>query len=369
MKSLKRLLEHQPMAALFLAAALGYLAGELNLTGLSLGVGAVIFVALAVGWLAPRRAMASFAIALLIGALASRMTGPLLAATAEPPTGATPAPAAAASSAEPEESGLSRNAVEIARPFGFPITNSMVVTWAVALGLIVFAQIATRRMKDVPDGAQNLLEWLVGGLYGLLEGIIGRHLVDRTFWFFATIFIFILTANWFGLLPGVGTIGWGHATPHGFKVEEPLLRGANADLNLTLAMALTFFACWTYWSLREVGLLGLLRELFAPKGETAGAMKVVMVVVFFASGCLEIISILFRPVSLSFRLYGNIFAGENMLETMASLVPGFGWLLPVPFYFMELLVGLVQATVFMLLTAVFTLLMCQHEEEAARAGA
>jgi F-type H+-transporting ATPase subunit a len=73
-----------------------------------------------------------------------------------------------------------------------------------------------------------------------------------------------------------------------------------------------------------------------------------------------VISILFRPVSLSFRLYGNIFAGETMLETMAKLVPGLGWLLPIPFYFLELLVGLVQALVFMLLTAVFTLLMCQH---------
>ena len=103
---------------------------------------------------------------------------------------------------------------------------------------------------------------------------------------------------------------------------------------------------------------------FGAKGETEGALKVLMIVVFFAAGCLEIISILFRPVSLSFRLYGNIFAGENMLETMATLVPGFGWLLPIPFYFMELLVGLVQALVFMLLTAVFTLLMCQHEEEA-----
>ena len=90
-----------------------------------------------------------------------------------------------------------------------------------------------------------------------------------------------------------------------------------------------------------------------------------MVIVFFAVGCLEIISILFRPVSLSFRLYGNIFAGENMLQTMIKLVPGLGWLLPIPFYFLELLVGLVQAMVFMLLTAVFTLLMCPHEEEGS----
>ena len=269
--------------------------------------------------------------------------------------------------AEAKHAGLSQQAQDIARPFGFPITNSMVVTWIVAIGLIVFARVATRDMKRVPDGAQNLLEWLVGGLYEFLEGVIGSHLVRRTFWFFATIFIFILSANWFGLIPGVGTMGWGHQTGEGFKIDQPLLRGANADLNLTLAMALIFFACWIVWALREVGLAGILKELFAPKGETTGLLKILMVVVFFLVGCLEIVSILFRPVSLSFRLYGNTFAGENMLEAMAKLVPGFGWLLPVPFYFLELLVGLVQALVFMLLTAVFTLLICQHEEESSAA--
>ena len=87
-----------------------------------------------------------------------------------------------------------------------------------------------------------------------------------------------------------------------------------------------------------------------------------MIFVFFCVGWLEILSILFRPVSLSFRLYGNIFAGENMLEAMSRLVPHLGWLIPIPFYFMELLVGFVQALVFMLLTAVFTMLMAPHEE-------
>jgi F-type H+-transporting ATPase subunit a len=269
---------------------------------------------------------------------------------------------------EPAHHGLPQNAVEITRLFGFPITNSMVVTWIVALGLIVFAQLSTRRMAEIPSGAQNLFEWLVEGLYGLLESIVGRHLVERTFWFFATIFIFILAANWFGLIPGVGTIGWGHQSAHGFVVEQPLLRGANADLNMTLAMALVFFACWIVWAFQEVGVRGVLKELFAPKGDTTGALKVLMIVVFFAAGCLEIVSILFRPISLSFRLYGNIFAGENMLEAMATLVPGLGWLLPIPFYFMELLVGLVQAMVFMLLTAVFTLLICHHEEAAPAAA-
>ena len=273
---------------------------------------------------------------------------------------------ASAMSAEVEH-GLSQDAVKLEHWGGF-ITNSMVVCWLVAIGLIIFARVATREMKGVPGPAQNFLEWLVEGLYGFLESIIGAHLVKRTFWFLATIFIFILSANWFGLIPGAGTIGWGRQTPDGFVIDQPLIRGANADLNLTLAMALIFFACWILWALQELGLFGFAKELFAPKGETSGALKVLMIVVFFASGCLEIISILFRPVSLSFRLYGNIFAGENMLETMARMVPGLGWLLPIPFYFMELLVGLVQALVFMLLCAVFTLLICQHEAAAPEAG-
>jgi F-type H+-transporting ATPase subunit a len=277
----------------------------------------------------------------------------------------TPAISQAADTASPEtkEHGLSTKAVEIARPFNFPITNSMVVSWIVAVSLILFAQLATRSMKQVPTGAQNFLEWLVEGLYKFMVGIIGPHLAKRTFWFFATIFIFILSANWIGLIPGVGAVGWGHRTNHGFVIDQPLFRGANADVNMTLAMALVFFASWIVWAVREVGVMGFLKELFAPKGESKGVLKLLMVVVFFAAGCLEVVSILFRPVSLSFRLYGNIFAGENLLEAMSKLVPGFGWLVSIPFYFLELVMGLVQALVFMLLTAVFTMLICQHETE------
>src|SRR5204863_4775278 len=125
----------------------------------------------------------------------------------------------------------------------------------------------------------------------------------------ATVFIFILSSNWAGLIPGVGSVGWGHATSHGFKVDQPLLRGANADVNMTMAMALVFFACWIVWAIREVGPLGFLKELFAPKGESTGLLRVLLAVVFFAAGCLEMISILFRPVSLSVRLYVNVYAG------------------------------------------------------------
>jgi F-type H+-transporting ATPase subunit a len=277
-------------------------------------------------------------------------------------------PGPAAVTPEREEHGLSQKAEEVVRFINFPITNSMVVTWIVALGLIVFAHVATRNMKPVPGGIQNFFEWLVESLYSFLEAVIGPHLVKRTFWFFATIFIFILATNWVGLVPGVGSIGWGHQTPHGFAIDQPLFRGGNADVNMTLAMALVFFGCWIMWALQEVGPIGFLKELFAPKGETTGLLKVLMIFVFFVAGCLEVVSILFRPVSLSFRLYGNIFAGENLLEAMSKLVPGFGWLVPVPFYLLELLMGLVQALVFMLLTAVFTMLICQHEAKEPAAA-
>ena len=294
---------------------------------------------------------------------------PFLAATAaSKPAQTTPAQESGTTAPEPQEHGLSAKPVEIARPFNFPITNSMLVSWMVAVGLIVFAQLATRKMKQVPSGAQNFLEWLVEALYKFLVGIIGPHLAERTFWFFATIFIFVLFSNWFGLVPGIGSLGWGHQTDHGFRIDQPLFRGANADVNMTLAMALVFFAAWIVWALREVGIRGFLRELFAPKGESEGVLRLLLVVVFFAAGCLEVVSILFRPISLSFRLYGNIFAGENLLEAMAKLVPGFGWLVAIPFYFLELVMGLVQALVFMLLTAVFTMLMCQHEAEAPLAA-
>ncbi len=245
----------------------------------------------------------------------------------------------------------------------FAVTNSMLVTWIVAAGIIIFAQAATRRIAPVPSGIQNFWEWLVESLYNFLESIIGRDLVKKTFWFFATIFIFILFVNWFGLLPGVGTIGWGHHDPATgvFHVDRPLLRGGNADLNMTTAMAAIFFFLWIVWAIQANGVGGFLLHIFGPKGETSGFLKIVMVVIFFMVGWLEVVSILFRPISLSFRLFGNVYAGESILEAMSTMVPALSWLIPIPFYFMEILVGIVQALVFMLLTAVFTLLIAQHE--------
>jgi F-type H+-transporting ATPase subunit a len=281
-------------------------------------------------------------------------------------------PTFAAETAVAEQAGpaVSLKPIRVFQIGNFGITNSMLVTWIVAVGLIVFAQIATRNIKSIPSGIQNFWEWLVEGLHNFLESIIGRDLVRKTFWFFATIFIFILFVNWFGLIPGVGTIGWGHYDPNTgvFHVDRPLLRGGNADLNMTTAMAAVFFVLWVIWALQAQGLGLFLKHLFAPKGETTGILKVLMAVIFFMVGWLEVISILFRPVSLSFRLFGNIYAGESILEAMAHMVPMWvAWLPPIPFYFMEILVGVVQALVFMLLTAVFTMLIAQHENGSEHA--
>jgi F-type H+-transporting ATPase subunit a len=267
-----------------------------------------------------------------------------------------------------ERETLSLKAAPLFQIGEFSVTNSMLASWVVALVVIVLAQLATRNIKTVPTGLQNFWEWLVESLYNFLESIIGGELVKKTFWFFATIFIFILFTNWAGLIPGMGTIGWGHVDPTtgAFHIDRPLMRGANADLNMTSAMAIIFFVLWLIWALQANGLGGFLMHLFGPKGETSGVLKILMIVVFFLVGWLEIISILFRPVSLSFRLFGNIFAGESILEAMSHMVPALSWLIPIPFYFLEILVGFVQALVFMLLTAIFTLLIAQHSpgEEA-----
>jgi F-type H+-transporting ATPase subunit a len=261
--------------------------------------------------------------------------------------------------------GLTPDAPVIARLGWFHINNSMVITWMVALVLIVFARVATAKIREVPHGAQNFWEWMVGGLFGFLEELLGYALTKKTFWFFASLFIFILSCNWFGLIPGVGSIGWGHPDAAGklTHISEPVLRGANADFNMTFGIACVFFLLWIIWALQANGFGGFILHLFGPKGETTGLLKVLMIFVFICVGVLEVVSILFRPVSLSFRLFGNIYAGENMLETMSLLSPAFGWLIAIPFYFLELLVGVVQALVFMLLTSVFTLLICEHDDD------
>lgn len=254
-------------------------------------------------------------------------------------------------------------------------TNSMIVTIIVTTLLVILARRATARMQIVPGGGQNLFEAMVEGLYEMFEGIVGKHMIPKCFTLLATLFIFILAANWFGLLPGVGTVGFGERTgPLSLsEVEHPLLRPSNADLNMTLAMALLFMVLWLYWTVREVGTGGFILHLFAPKGGLKGVLAWALLPLFIFVGLIEIVSIAFRPVSLSLRLFGNIFAGENLLHAMGAigenLPPPIPFImsvvLPLPFYFLELLVGFLQALVFTLLCAVYIQLSTSHDEEEA----
>ncbi|MDF1714484.1 MAG: F0F1 ATP synthase subunit A [Akkermansiaceae bacterium] len=249
----------------------------------------------------------------------------------------------------------------------FKFTNSTLMMLIVAVFLIVVAQLATRKITLVPSRLQNFVEWILESLLDFLSGVLGESLAKRTFWFFGTLFIMILFSNWMGLIPGVGTIGWFNsgpgADPH--DTFTPLLRGANADLNMTSAMAIAFAILWFYWAVTETSPKEFFAHIFAPKGKFEGVMLVAMIVIFGFVGVIEVLSIAFRPVALMFRLYGNVYAGENMLESIMNMVPidALKWTAALPFYFLELLVGLIQALVFTLLCAVFLRLICEHDHD------
>ena len=154
----------------------------------------------------------------------------------------------------------------------------------------------------------------------------------------------------------------------------PLLRPPTADLNLTLGIAAVFMLVWMWLTVSEIGVIGFIKHTFGPKGGLTGFLKYALTPIFIFVGLIELISIAARPVSLSLRLLGNIFAGETLLHTMGDLGTSFGLsavpaflmrvALPIPFYFMEILVGLLQATVFALLCAVYIQLSTTHDEEA-----
>ncbi len=263
--------------------------------------------------------------------------------------------------------------------FGHVFTNSLLVAAIVAALILWFARRATKRMQLVPTSvSQNIFEAIIEALYDMLENIVGRHMVAKVFPLLATLFLFILASNWFGLLPGVGSIGFNPAHEgRGVmlslpEVQNPLLRPANADLNLTLGMALVFTVFWTYWSFKELGVGGFFSHIFGSKGNVTGIMKYVLAFIFFCVGVIEVVSIAFRPVSLSLRLFGNIYAGENLMHTMSdlgetmhlptALAYAMKIIVPIPFYFLEMLVGVVQALVFTLLCSVYIKLTTSHDE-------
>ncbi|MEM7144484.1 MAG: F0F1 ATP synthase subunit A [Verrucomicrobiota bacterium] len=262
---------------------------------------------------------------------------------------------------------------------GGSLTNSIFVAVVVMAVILLFTRMATRKMSLIPGPKQNLVEFMVEFLYNQVEEVVGKQVAPKAFPLLATIFVYVLISNWFGLLPGVGTIGFAHgpedlAGPVSLDPNAhftPLLRPASADLNTTLGMAAVFMLVWFWITMRETGPVEFIKHIFAPKGGLKGFLKYALVPIFLFVGVIEVISIVFRPVSLSLRLFGNVYAGETLLHSMSKLAdevhPALAFvldvLLPLPFYFMEILVGVLQAVVFALLCAVYIQLSTAHDEE------
>ncbi len=247
-----------------------------------------------------------------------------------------------------------------------PVTSSMIAVWGVAALIIAVVTLGTRRMALVPTGSQNLVEAVVDGVQGMLSGLLEPKVVRWALPLIGTYFIFILLSNLVDLLPGVGSIGYGHAKEGGLPfsvdhVDRPLLRPPTADANLTISMAVIYFIMSTFWALRFNGPVGLVKHIFGVKGKIGGFLLIPMAVIFFIVGIVEVISIMIRPVSLSMRLYGNIYGGENVLTLMLKMLPG--GIAAVPFYFLELIVCVVQAIVFTMLCVAFTATLCSHSDD------
>lgn len=259
--------------------------------------------------------------------------------------------------------GVSQSATKLGGVTGL-ITNSMITSWIVAGVIIFLVRLAIKTPRLVPTRGQAVVENLVQGVLDLTAPIVGSKVAKHTLPLLVGLFTYILIQNWSGLLPGVGTIFVGDGQGHWVD----LIRPGNADLNTTAALAIVSMACWFYFIMRYAGPGAVMKDIFgnkADKKEVPAFIYYPLFGVFFAVGIIEVISIIFRPISLSFRLFGNVFGGENLLHAMSGIYP---WALPIPFYFLELLIGFVQALVFTLLVAVYIGLICNHGDDHHEPG-
>ena len=242
---------------------------------------------------------------------------------------------------------ISLAAEPIAHLGSFPITNAMLGSLAAAGTLALLARTLSRRIALIPGKLQNVTEMIIEFLLGLMDSVTqDRAKTKKFFPIVATIFLFIVTMNWFGLIPVFGTVGL-RATADGHSTFIPFLRGGTADLNMTIAIAMISVIAAQVFGVMYIGVKRHLRKYFNPNPT------------FTFVGLIELISEFTKIISFSFRLFGNIFAGEVLLLVISSLVP---LIAPLPFYFLELFVGFIQAFVFALLSLVFFTIATLAEE-------
>ncbi len=270
---------------------------------------------------------------------------------------------------------------------GFPVTNCIIASWLAIVVLLAMFIVGTRRMKLVPKGFQNLIEWIYETLYNFAEQAAGPRKARLFFPLFATIFLYVVMAAWLSLIPGFDMFGWvaeGSEHAGGIKgafageikdidlIETPWLRKANSDINFPLAMAVIAFFSWTYWAIRMIGIREYSKQFIKMDNITKG-MKLLSngdfksaPMTFFMGGVdmfvgfLEFLSRLIQIISLTFRLFGNMLAGAILILVILYLVP---WFVAIPFYGLELLFGFVQALIFAGLTLVFSVIATTQESE------
>ena len=254
------------------------------------------------------------------------------------------------------EEGVNPKATDLFELGGIPVSNSILTTWILTALIILAIRVLVGTPKIVPSKGQALVENMASGLRDALEPIVGKSMIGKVFPTLCGFFVFILLMNWSGLLPGVGTIKYGEP---GHWLDA--IRPATSDLNTTLALSAISFVAWTYFVLRYAGFKVLIFDLFgnkADKKELSFPMWIMLSFIFLGVGGIEVVSIAFRLISLSFRLYGNVYGGENLIHALGGIAP---YVIPAVAGLLEVLVGLIQAFVFTLLSAVYIGLICNHE--------
>lgn len=260
---------------------------------------------------------------------------------------------------------------------GIPITNSVLTGWVAVSFFVVIGLSLRRKPQLVPKGLQNAMEALIEFMLNFMDQVTHDRARSRKFFpVVGTLFLFILVSNWMGLLPGVGTIGiW--RLVHGEMELIPLFRPATSDLNMTLAMSISsiiithlfgiftigFFTHWNKFI--QIGTIWKAIKGFKRQKLSEAAIGMFAAVIEFAVGLIELMGEAAKVVSLSLRLFGNIFAGEVLLHVLSSLV---SVLVPTPFMFLEIIIGAIQALVFSMLVLVYLTLATErpHGSEEER---
>lgn len=241
---------------------------------------------------------------------------------------------------------ISLRAEKIGELFAFPITNTLVMAWLALFVLFLFFYRGTRNLHVIPVGFQSIVEYIYEEALMFMDIITGsRERSERFLPLCFTLFLFILCSNWLGIIPGVGSIGF-YEEDHGEKIFVPFARSANSDLNMTLALALISIVGTHVLASRMIGFGKHAKTYF----DTSGPIQ-------FFVGLLELLGEFSKMLSFSFRLFGNIFAGEVLLIVIGGLLP---FIAPLPFLGLEVFVGLIQALIFSSLTLVFLNMAAQE---------